>query len=85
MLIWYFSNNLDVYDYVGKLPEQLFSVQLFSNPVDKISFLLKFNEVRISEWNICMTERKVIQEGGVGWGDRTNNVISKTVQGQWLL
>ena len=26
MLIWYFSNNLDIYDYVGKLPEQHFSV-----------------------------------------------------------
>ena len=22
MLIWYFPNNLDLYDYVGKLPEQ---------------------------------------------------------------
>jgi hypothetical protein len=52
MLIWYFSNNLDIYDYVGKLPEQHFSVWLFSNPGDKILFLLKFNEARISEWNI---------------------------------
>ena len=52
MLIWYFSNNLDMYDYVGKLPEPHFSVWLFSNPGDKILFFLKFNEARISEWNI---------------------------------
>ena len=52
MLIWYFSNNLDIHDYVGKLPEQHFSVWLFSNPRDKILFLLKFNEAMISEWNI---------------------------------
>ena len=52
MLIWYFSNNLDIYDYAGKLPEQHFSVWLFSNQGDKILLLLKFNEVRISEWNI---------------------------------
>ena len=52
MLIWYFSNNLDKYDYVGKLPEQLFSVWLFSNPGDNILLMLKFNEARISEWNL---------------------------------
>ena len=46
MLIWYFSNNLDVYDYVGKQPEQHFSVCLFSNPGDTILFLLTFNEAR---------------------------------------
>ena len=44
MLILYFSNNLDIYKYVGKLSEQYFSVWLFSNPGDKIVFLLKFNE-----------------------------------------
>ena len=47
MLIWYFSNNLDIYDYVGILPEQLFSVWLFSNAGDNILFLLKFYEVMI--------------------------------------
>ena len=52
MLIWYFSNNLGIYEYVGKLPKQRFSVWLFSNPGDKILFLLKFNEARISEWNV---------------------------------
>ena len=26
MLIWYVFNNLDIYDYVGKLPEEHFSV-----------------------------------------------------------
>ena len=52
MFIWYFSNILDVYDYVGKLPYQHFSVWLFSNPGDKILFLLKFNEAKISEWNL---------------------------------
>ena len=52
MLIWYFSNNLDIYYYVGKLPEQHFSVWFFSNPRDKILFLLKFDETRISEWDI---------------------------------
>ena len=52
MLIQYFSNNLDIYDYVGKLPKQHFSVGLFSNPGDQILFLLKFHEARISVWNI---------------------------------
>ena len=52
MLIWYFSNNLDIYEYVGKLPEQHFNVRLFSNTGDKTLFLLKFNEARISEWNV---------------------------------
>ena len=52
MLIWYFSNNLDIYYYVGKLLKQHFSVWLFTNPGDKILFLLKFDEARISEWNI---------------------------------
>ena len=52
MLIWYFSNNLDKYDYVGKLLEQHFCVSLFSNPWTKLLSLLKFNEARISEWNI---------------------------------
>ena len=47
MLIWYFSNNLDIYDYVGKLPEQHFVVWLFSNPGDNILFLLLFNEPRV--------------------------------------
>ena len=52
MLIWYFSNYLDIYDYVGELPKQHFSVWLLSNPGDKILFLLKFYEARVSEWNI---------------------------------
>ena len=47
MLIWYFSNKLDIYDYVGKLPEEHFNVWLFSNPGDSILFLLKFNEARV--------------------------------------
>ena len=51
MLIWYFSNNLDIYEYVGKLPEQHFSVWLFFNSGENILFLLTFNEARISEWN----------------------------------
>ena len=55
MLIWYFSNILDLYDYVGKLPEQYFSVWFLSNPGDKILFLLKFIEARISEWNIFLS------------------------------
>ena len=49
-----FFNYLDIYDYVGKLPEQHFSVWLFSNPGDKILFLLKFYEARILEWNVCI-------------------------------
>ena len=40
------------YDYVGKLPEQHFSVWLFLNPGNKILFLLKFIEARISEWSV---------------------------------
>ena len=58
MLIWYFSNNHDIYDYVGKLPEQDFSVWLFSNPGDNILFLWKFSEARISEWNLSRLEQK---------------------------
>ena len=54
MLIWYFSNNLDIYDYIGKYPVQHFSVWLISNPGDNNLFLLKLNEARISEWNICV-------------------------------
>ena len=52
MLIWYFSNNLDICYFVGKMPEEYFSVWLFSKPGDKILFMLKFNEARISEWNV---------------------------------
>ena len=53
MWIWYFANNLDIYDYVEKFPEQHFSVWLFSNPGDKSLFLLKFNVARIrSEWSV---------------------------------
>ena len=52
MLIWYFSNNLHIYDYVGKLPEQNFSVWLFSNPRDQTLFFLKFIEARILVWNL---------------------------------
>ena len=47
-----------MYDYVGKLPKQYFSVWLFSNPGDKILFLLKYNEARISEWNITVCKPK---------------------------
>ena len=52
MLIWYCFNNPDIYYCVGKLPEQHFSVWLFSNPGDKTIFLLEFNEARISEWHV---------------------------------
>ena len=58
MLIWCFSNNLDIYNNVGKLTEQHFSVRLFSNPGDNILLLLKLNEARISE--------QYIQDCGVG-------------------
>ena len=63
MLISYFYNNLDIYDYVGKLPKLNFSVWLFSNPEDKILFLLKFNEARISKWNIYIFFLKKINHG----------------------
>ena len=54
MLIWYLSNNLDIFDYVAKLPEQHFTVWwFFLNQGDNILFLLKFNEASILEWNIC--------------------------------
>ena len=55
-----FFNNLDKYDYVGKLPEQHFSVWMFSNPGDNILFLLKFNKARISEWNITILLYRII-------------------------
>ena len=44
MLIPYLCNNLDIYDYVGKFPEQHFSVWLFSNQGDKILLLLKLSQ-----------------------------------------
>ena len=53
MFIWYFSNTLHIFDYIGKLSEQHISVWLFSNPGDNICFLLKFIEARISKWNLC--------------------------------
>ena len=49
-----FFNDIDIYNYVGKLPEHHFSVWLFSNPGDKILFLLKFNEAGISEWKLLL-------------------------------
>ena len=52
MLIGYFSNNLDVYGYVGKLPEQHYGVWLFFNQGIFFLNLLKFNEARIPEWNV---------------------------------
>ena len=55
MMIWYFSNNLDIYAYDGKLPEQHFSVWLFSNPGDNIVFFLKVYKARISEWNVSIS------------------------------
>ena len=59
MLIWYFFNNPYIYECVGKLPEQNFSVWLYSNPGDKILFWLKFNEARISVWNLVNYFKKV--------------------------
>ena len=60
MLIWNFSNKyLDIYEYVGKFLEQHFSVGLFSDPGVKIVYLLKFNDARISEWNL---RKKKIQK-----------------------
>ena len=55
MLNWYFSNNLDIYDYVGKVLAQNFSVWLFSIQGNYFLFLLQFNEARISKWNTCLT------------------------------
>ena len=56
MLIWCFFDDLEIYDYVGKLPKQHFSLFLFSNPGNKILLLWKFNKARISEWNIAILE-----------------------------
>ena len=53
--MWHFYNNLDIYEYVGKLQEQYFSVWLLTNPGDKVLFLLKFYEASISEWNLRIT------------------------------
>ena len=36
MLVFYISNKRDIFGYVGKLPEQHFKVQIFSNPGDKM-------------------------------------------------
>ena len=55
-----FSNNLDIYDLVWKLPEQHFSVWLFCNPGNTIVFVLKFNEPRISEWNLPILHQIIL-------------------------
>ena len=59
MLILDFSNYLDINVYVGKLSEQHFKVWLLFNPGDKILFLWKFYEVRISEWNLSVLPSKI--------------------------
>ena len=56
MLFWQLSNIIIYVKIVGKLPKQHLSVWLFSNPGDKILFLLKFNEARILEWNLRKKE-----------------------------
>ena len=48
-------------EYVGKLPEQHFSVWLFSNPGDQILFLLKLSEARASEWNLSTSSSNLYQ------------------------
>ena len=53
-----FSNYLDMNICVEKFSKQHFNVWLFSNPGDKFLFLLKFYEVRISEWNILFWLQK---------------------------
>ena len=50
--IWYFPNIFDIYDYVGKLPWEHFNLWLLSNPGEIFLFFMKFNEARISEWNL---------------------------------
>ena len=67
MLTWYFSNKLDIYDFVGKMPEQHFSVWLFSNPGDNMLFLLKFNGARISEWHLCILLMSLSCPGGLSF------------------
>ena len=56
ILIWHFYNNLDIYECVENCQKTKtkihFSVWLLSNPGDTVLFLLKYKEVRISEWNI---------------------------------
>ena len=32
VLVWYFSNNPNMYGDFGKLSQQYFNVQMFSNP-----------------------------------------------------
>ena len=41
MLIWHFSMDPDIYNEVGKLPNQHFNVWLFSNPGEKILIIVE--------------------------------------------
>ena len=54
ILILHFTNYLDINVYVWKLFEQHFNAWMFSNPGDKILFMLNFCEVRISEWIVTL-------------------------------
>ena len=47
--------HIDINVYVGKFSKQRLNVWLFSNPGDKILFLLRFYKVRILEWKIYFT------------------------------
>ena len=60
MLIWHFSMDPDIYNYVGKLPKQHFNVWLFSNPGEKILILVEIYEARVSEWNVRKLQKKSV-------------------------
>ena len=85
MLIWYFPNNLDIFDYVGKLPEQHFSVWLFSNPGNKIFILLKFIEARILEWNICQLIISILDNVFYNRFHLTSSLVSNFSEIWWPL
>jgi hypothetical protein len=46
MLIWYFSNNLNIYDYVGKLPEQHWSMVVLQSRAQHY-FLVESQDLRV--------------------------------------
>ena len=60
MLIWYFSNNLDI--YVGKLPEQLFSVQFIENILEDMASI-EVKQAMSRKWSSFMVLNTFLSNG----------------------
>ena len=63
MLFWQFSNIIIYAKNVGKIPDQLLSVWLFSNPGDKVQILAE------STGQICLVVRHLFLTLSPGFGN----------------